>query len=47
MLKSRTPEYYLIRARKLSANGIENGRIVQKLQRQARKAKEQELAQSF
>ncbi len=47
MLKSRTSEYYLIRARKLSANGKENGRIVQKLQRQARKQKEIELSNSF
>lgn len=47
MLKSRTSEYYLIRARKLSANGKENGRIVKKLERQARKAKMEELAHSF
>ena len=38
MLKTRTSEYYLIRAKKLSANGKENGAIVRKLQRQARKA---------
>ena len=47
MLTSRTENYYLERARKLEANGKDNWRIVKKLRRQARKAKMQELAQSF
>jgi hypothetical protein len=47
MLTSRTSDYYMVRANRLRANGKENVRIVQKLERQARKAKEKELASSF
>ena len=47
MLISRSSDYYMVRANKLRTNGKDNGRIVQKLQRQARKQKEKELSNSF
>lgn len=47
MLQTRTSESYLVRAQHLEKNEKDNYNIVRKLRRQARKAKERELAQSF